>query len=132
MKKAKLLFTESESSDDEIDLTVFDTSNSPKSAALSILSATALGSILSAECGNLLWKQRLTHISVKRIIECVVSNRNPAEIMVPTPSTGSLAAISHLVCSSNLQNISTSDLEGIARLMTSGIALKRQRVKMPA
>ena len=119
-RKAKPLFTET--SNDEIALTVFDTPTSQKSVRLSILSATAFGSILSAGCGNLLWKQRLAHISIKCIIERVTADRKPAENIAPAPSIGSIAAISHLVCSSNIQNISANHLDAIARLIASGLA----------
>jgi Dos2-interacting transcription regulator of RNA-Pol-II len=119
-KKSDFLFTDDVEND--IDLTVFDTRDHKESTKISIGAASAFGSILATECGHLLWKQRLTHISVKRILECIDKTANPGSDSKQHDSLGLLSAVCHVICSSNLQNVTATNLEAIAGVIAYGLS----------
>lgn len=105
-----------------IDLTVFDEGDPQQpsivSTELALAAASALGSILSTEGGSPLLKQRLTHISVKRIVQQL---KDPASKPESQP-LALLAVISHVICSSSLRNIADSDMQVITGVIVSGLS----------
>jgi hypothetical protein len=105
-----------------IDLTVFDKGDpqqpSSVSTELAIAAASALGSILSTEGGSPLLKQRLTHISVKRIVQQL---QDPASKPESQP-LAVLAVVSHVICSSSLRNITDSDMQVITGVVLGGLS----------
>jgi hypothetical protein len=105
-----------------IDLTVFDKEDpqqpSTVSTELAIAAASALGSILSTEGGSPLLKQRLTHISVKRVVQQL---QDPASKPEAQP-LAVLATVSHVICSSSLRNIADSDMQVITGMVVGGLS----------
>jgi hypothetical protein len=105
-----------------VDLTIFDSNDFNFSEELSIKAASAVGTILETEHGSTLWKQRLTHISVRHIVECISDINTSDDKVTKEVSLGTLAAMCHLVCFSNLQHILVNRLKAIARLLTYGLS----------
>lgn len=106
-----------------IDLSVFDTRDCDDSTWLSIGAAAAFGSILSTECGkNLLWKQRLSHVSMKRILERINISQQGID-STKYDSLGLLTTVCHLLCLSDLHNFTATNLESIANVIANGLSL---------
>ena len=101
-----------------VDLKVFnkDTDNQI-STRLSMICASSFGSILSTDFGNQLWKQRLTHISVRRILECITNDAKTANHI----SLGAISAVCYVVCSSSMQHIPPKNHQRIADIVISGL-----------
>jgi hypothetical protein len=101
----------------QIDTTVFDSPGMSNSTRLSVRSADAFGSVLS--CGDsCLWKQRLTHIAVKRILDHIKET-------MATPTMvhlGCIAAVCQVVCAGNIKNIGKTNLSMISEVVASGLA----------
>jgi hypothetical protein len=107
-----------------IDLTVFDKGepqdSSQVSTELAIAAASALGSIISTEGGSPLLKQRLTHISVKRIVQQLKDAT--AGTKSESQPLAVLAVVSQVICSSSLRNIADSDMQVITGAVVAGLS----------
>jgi hypothetical protein len=106
----------------DVDLTFFDSNNSNFSEELSIKAASAVGTILEADNGCTLWKQRLTHISVRHIVECINDIETSDENIAKEVPLGALAVMCHVVCFCDLQHILVNRLKAIARILTYGLS----------
>jgi Dos2-interacting transcription regulator of RNA-Pol-II len=91
---------------------------------ISVIAASAFGSILNTNCTvNILWKQRLIYLSLKRIIgvyACSAEDHN----VTNQASIGLLCVLSHLICWSSLTNVSAAHLASIFGIMTTSLSLK--------
>ena len=107
-KKSVSIF--SEKREDMIDLSAFDSSTDGKeSSRIAVTVAALIGSILTTECrGSGLWRQRLIHIIVKRILESGshISGTSQPDIHY---SMGAVTSLCHVLCSANITAALSAD-----------------------
>lgn len=83
-------------------------------AALEVHAASAIGVILSYECGSRLWKQRLTYTACKVLQEEIHD--------LSKMSFGVIAAVGVIVCSSSLNTISSAHRDWLTRTLIAALA----------
>lgn len=119
--------------DEHIDLSVFDTQDHEQSTRMSVVAASGLASILATKCGNVLWKQRLTQLSIQRILGYVSRPaQSGSSVFNSQGSLGLLAALCHVICVSNLRNMSATNLEAVVEVIADGLSTAYLKAAMLA
>lgn len=109
-EKASLVFGDELQT--EINLSVFDCVGVYEATRLSVRSASLIGSILSTQSGNFIWKQRLTHIATKKIVSLAESDDF---------SIGLLATVCQIACTSNLEGLPDETIQNLASIVLYGL-----------
>jgi Dos2-interacting transcription regulator of RNA-Pol-II len=110
---------------EQIQLEPFAAKDAETSARLAVRAASACGSILSTDCRNSLWQQRLTHLAFNRIAQRIRSSGFLDERN--TPAQGLLSALCQVVCSTNLRTVSCTTLQTAAEALMCSLSSARLR-----
>ena len=104
--KKKSIDAFSEVGNDIVDLKAFDASPDQKeSSRIAIIAASLIGSILTTEChGSGLWRQRLVHIAMKRILEPDIQSAGAIQTGMRN-SVGAVATLCHVLCSADIPTV---------------------------
>jgi hypothetical protein len=84
---------------------------------VSMLPASAFGSILSVHNGGPFWRQRMTHITLPVILEAL---RTQAKSQDP-PAMGTLTVVCHLICCLPATLLETSNFKQIIPTLIAGL-----------
>ena len=118
----------------EVDLLAYDGGVSGTSFSFAMSAAAAFGSMLCIHDGRPIWKQRITHNTVK-YLEPILKANEETGVKPTTETLGLVAIVCHIICAGNFKNISLPT-RGVAvraavRNLVSGPLYDNENLKNP-